>query len=140
MRNLTFTAIAASLLLINCSPSSERKVENAESEIRRDIKKEKDITAQTLRVLRNNINDTLDKISRKFDDASGNAKVELGDVKDLLIVERTKVQKALDAIDESSDTTWDDNQQAAKNTSNEVKITCERMDERIVNAIKNASK
>ena len=124
MKKIIVITVASCFTLFNCSPSSERKVESTVNEIKRDIKNEKDDTAQSLRVLRDDINDKLDKISKKFDEASGNAKVELGVVKDLLIEQRAKTQKALDGIDNSSETTWDNIQQAARNTSNEVKISC----------------
>ena len=140
MSKIIIIAVAFCFALLRCSPSSEKKVETAVNEIKIDIKKEKDDTAQTLRALRDDINDKLDKISMEFDEARGNAKVELGEVKDLLIEQRSKAQKALDGIDNSSETTWDDIQQGAKNTSNEVKIACERMDERVTNALKNANK
>jgi len=140
MRKIIIVATATCFALLSCSPSSEKKVETAVNDIKRDIKKEKDDTAQTLRVLRDNINDKLDKISREFDQARGNAKVELGEVKDLLIEQRAKAKKVLDGIDNSSETTWDDIQQGAKNTSNEVKIAFERMDERVTNALRNANK
>jgi len=140
MRKIIIVAAATCFALLSCSPSSEKKVETAVNDIKRDIKKEKDDTAQTLRVLRDNINDKLDKISREFDQARGNAKVELGEVKDLLIEQRAKAKKVLDGIDNSSETTWDDIQQGAKNTSNEVKIAFERMDERVTNALRNANK
>lgn len=132
--------LASSALMFNCAPSSERKVEKAENEIARDIKKEKDETVKELQTLRDDINDKLDKITKKLDGASVSAKTELESVKAVLLAHRTRVEEALVEIDGAADNSWDNIQQAAKNTSSEVKIECERIAERFDNAVKDSNK
>ncbi len=132
--------MSCSMIMINCSPSSEKKVSQAENEIVRDIKKEKQETTQDLQALRDDINTKLDKISKKLEDAKGTAQTELEAVKATLLDHRTKVESALDLIDQSADDTWDNAQQSAKNTHNEIKLACEQIAERFDNAVKNADK
>lgn len=127
--------IACSIVLTNCSPSTEKRVDQAANEIERDIKKEKEETAKDLRDLRDDINVKLDKISKKLEDAKGTSQTELESVKVILVDHRTKIQKAIDQIDQSADSTWDDAQQAAKNTYSEVKLGCEQIGERFDNAL-----
>lgn len=135
-----FALLAGSITLTNCSPSSEKRVEKAANEIVRDIKQEKEETAKDLRTLRDDINAKLDKISKKLEDANATSKTELESVKQILIDHRTKVETAIEQIDQSADSTWDNAQQAAKNTYSEVKLGCEQIGERFDNAVKNSDK
>jgi predicted nucleic acid-binding Zn-ribbon protein len=124
MNKIIMIALVAALA-VQCSPSSEKKVEEAQNEIKRDIKKEKDEATKDLRELRDDINDKLDKISNKLDKASASAKQDLESSKESLIVQRTKIETALDNIDKAAENSWDDIQQAARNTASEVKVEFE---------------
>ncbi len=137
---IMFALLAGSVMLTNCTPSSEKRVDQAANEIERDIKKEKEETAKDLRTLRDDINTKLDKISKKLEDANSASQAELESVKQILIDHRTKVEEAINQIDQSADSTWDDAQQAAKNTYSEVKLGCEQIAERFDNAVKNTDK
>jgi hypothetical protein len=137
---MVLTVLSCSVVMISCSPSSEKKVAQTENEIERDIKKEKQETTKDLQTLRDDINTKLDKISKELENANAAAQSELESVKAILIDHRTKVEVALDLIDHSADDTWDNAQQAAKNTHNEVKLACEQIAERYDNALKNADK
>lgn len=137
---IAFALMSCGMMMINCSPSSEKKVAQTENEIVRDIKKEKQETTKDLQTLRDDINTKLDKISKKLEDANGAAQTELESVKATLLDHRTKVEAALDLIDQSADDTWDNAQQSAKNTHNEIKLACEQIAERFDNAVKNADK
>ena len=137
---MVLTVLSCSVMMMSCSPSSEKRVAQTESEIVRDIKKEKQETTKDLQSLRDDINSKLDKISKKLEDANSAAQSELESVKAILIDHRTKVEVALDLIDHSADDTWDNAQQSAKNTQNEVKLACEKISERYDNALKNSDK
>lgn len=132
--------LACSVLLVDCTPSSDKKVEKVENEIERDIKKEKDETIKELQTLRDDINAKLDKISTKLDGASATAQAELESVKTILLAHRTRVEESLNNIDGAADDSWDNIQQAAKNTSSEVKLECEKIAERFDNAINDSNK
>ena len=66
--------------------------------------------------------------------------MELEDLKAKLTDHRKKVEDALDNIDRSSDQAWDDIQQGAKNTWSEMKVECERLNEKLDVALKNPDK
>src|SRR6188768_2575700 len=137
-RNIVIVAmLTCSVMLVNCTPSSEKRVETAENKIERDIKKEKEETIKDLRTLRDDTNAKLDKISKKLDGANATTKTELEAVKEIFLAHRDRVQVALDKIDNAADDSWDDTQQAAKNTVSEVSVDCERVSERFETAIKN---
>ena len=137
---MVLAVMSCGMMMINCSPSAEKKVAQTENEIVRDIKKEKQETTKDLQTLRDDINGKLDKISKKLEDANSVAQSDLESVKAILIDHRTKVEAALDLIDQSADDTWDNAQQAAKNTHNEVKLACEQISEQYDNALKKADK
>lgn len=132
MNKLTIAAsIIAGVLSIQCSERTDRKVEEAQESVAQDIRDERDAIKKDLQSLRDDINDRLDDVSVKVDKASGNAKSQLEEAKQQLIVQRDKVEKRLDEIDKSSDDTWDDIQQGARNTADEVKVEFERVKENI---------
>jgi hypothetical protein len=137
---IVLTVMGCSVMMINCKPSADQKVAQTENEIVRDIKKEKQETTKDLQNLRDDINAKLDKISKKLEDGNSAIESELESVKAVLVDHRTKVEVALDLIDHSADDTWDNAQQSAKNTHNEVKLACEQISERYDNALKNADK
>jgi hypothetical protein len=137
---IVLAVMGCSVMMINCTRSSEQKVAQVEKEIVRDITKEKQETTKDLQTLRDDINAKLDKISKKLEGANGVVKSELESVKAILIEHRSKVEVALDLIDHSADDTWDNAQQSAKNTQNEVKLACEKISERYDNALKNSDK
>jgi hypothetical protein len=137
---MVLAVMGYSVMMISCSRSADQKVAQTENEIVRDIKNEKQETTKELQTLRDDINAKLDKISKKLEDANSAAQSELESVKAILIDHRTKVEVALDLIDHSADDTWDNAQQSAKNTHNEVKIACEQISERYDNALKNVDK
>ncbi len=132
--------IASSVMLINCSPSSEKRVEKVENAIERDIKKEKEETIKDLQTLRDDINTKLDKISNKLEGANSVAQAELESVKVILLDHRSRIETSLDGIDKSADDSWDNIHQAAKNTLNEVKLDCEKLAERFDTAVKDSAK
>lgn len=132
MRPLTnLFLLVLTTLMFQCSPSGEKKVEETKEEIKRDIKKEKEETAEDLRDLRDAINDKLDKISKKLDQASADSKAGLEATKETLINQRTKVENALKDIDDSAEDTWDDIQQSARNTADQVKIEFQQAREKL---------
>jgi DNA-binding transcriptional MerR regulator len=137
---LVIAVVGCSIMLVNCSPSSEKKVEKVENEIEHDIKKEKDETVKDLQTLRDDLNTKLDKITKKLDGANATAQAELESVKEILIAHRTRVEEALSNLDNAADDSLDNIQQAAKNTSNEVKVECEKIAERFDNAVKDSNK
>jgi len=137
---IVLVVMSCSVMVINCSKSADQKVAQTENEIARDIKKEKQETTKELQTLRDDINSKLDKISKKLEDTNSAARSELESVKAILIDHRTKVEVALDLIDHSAEDTWDNAQQSAKNTHNEVKLACDQISERYDNALKNADK
>lgn len=124
-------ALASVVTLIQCNRSTENKVEETQEEIVDNIQEEKAEVAKDLRALRDDINNRLDKISKKLETGNIEAREDLSNVKERLTEQRDKVQKALDEISNSSDETWDDIQQASRNTAAEVKLEFQKLRERI---------
>jgi hypothetical protein len=137
MKTKLIFALSLSVALLSCTPSTEQRVEKAENQIERDIKKEKDETIRDLQTLRDDINAKLDKITKKLGEPQTTTKTELESVKEVLITNRVRVEKALDKIDNAADDSWDDIHQTAKNTVSEVSLDCERIAERFEAAVKN---
>lgn len=124
-------ALASVVTLTQCDRPTENKVEETQEEIVDNIQEEKAEVAQDLRALRDDINNRLDKISKKLEKGNIEAREDLNNVKETLTAQRDKVQKALDEISNSSDETWDDIQQASRNTAAEVKLEFQKLGERI---------
>jgi predicted nucleic acid-binding Zn-ribbon protein len=124
-------ALLSVAALTQCSRSTDNKVEETQEEIVEDIKKEKAEVAQDLRELRDDINNRLDKISKRLEKENIDAREDLNNVRERLTVQRDKVEKALDEINNSSDETWDDIQQASRNTAAEIKLEFQKLGERI---------
>jgi cytochrome c556 len=136
---LAFTSVG----FYQCTPSgdkAETKADDAREEVQRDIRKEKDDVTKELRDLRDNINNDLDKLSKKLETAAEKSRADVEEVRNNLTDQRVKVERALDAIESSSDTTWDDTQQNAKNTASEVKVEMERLSERVKAVFDNNNK
>ena len=128
---ILLAAFASTLVFTHCSRTTENKVDEAQESIVKDIKNEKAEVAKELRALRDDINNRLDEVSKKIEKGNIETRENLDKVKQDLTVQRDKAQKALDDIDKSSDETWDDIQQASRNTANEVKVEFQRLRERI---------
>jgi len=124
-------ALVSVAALTQCSRSTDNKVDETQEEIVEDIKKEKAEVAQDLRELRDDINNRLDKISKRLEKENIDAREDLNNVRERLTVQRDKVEKALDEINNSSDETWDDIQQASRNTAAEIKLEFQKLGERI---------
>lgn len=139
MNKLILGAVLASAVtLMQCSRSTENKVDDAQEAIVEDIKDQKEEVAKDLRTLRDDINTKLDKISKELEKGDIEAKEDLNNVKDRLTEQRDKVQIALDQISNSSDETWDDIQQASRNTAAEIKLEFQKLGERIDLALEGA--
>src|SRR5689334_3756669 len=140
MKTKIIFALSLSVVLLNCTPSTEQRVEKAENKIERDIRKEEDDTIHDLQLLRDDINAKLDKITKKLAEPKTTTQTELEAVKETLLANRARVEQALDKIDHAADDSWDDIQQTAKNTVSEVSVDCERIADRFEAAIKNTDK
>jgi DNA anti-recombination protein RmuC len=123
--------LASAVTFTQCSRSTENKVDDAQEAVVEDIKDQKEEVAKDLRTLRDDINTKLDKVSKELEKGNIEAKKDLNDVKDQLTKQRDKVETALDQISNSSDETWDDIQQASRNTAAEVKLEFQKLGERI---------
>lgn len=129
---LILSALAlTSVGFYQCSQSADRKAEKAQEDVQRDLRKEKEDVTRQLRTLRDDINDDLDKLSKKLETAAEKSRGDVKELRDNLTDQRMKVERALDQIESSSDNTWDDNQQNAKNTASDVKVEMERLGERL---------
>jgi signal transduction histidine kinase len=137
-RIILFAALASAITMTQCNRSAENRVDETQEEIVDDIKEEKAELAKDLRELRDDINNRLDKVSKELEDGSIDARKDLDDVKQKLTEQRDKAEKALDQISNSSDETWDDIQQASRNTASEVKLEFQKLGERIDLALDNA--
>jgi DNA anti-recombination protein RmuC len=124
-------AIASTLAMTQCTNSSENRVNDTQEEIVEDIKSEKAEIAMDLRQIRYYKHDRLDKVSKELEKGEVDARKDLDDLKDRLTKQRDKVEKELDQITNSSDETWDDIQQSARNTAGEMKLEFEKLGERI---------
>lgn len=132
MKQIILVAMLASVVVLTqCSRSADNKVDDTQEEIVKDIKEEKAEVAQDLRELRDDINNRLDKVSKELEKGDIDARKDLEDVKKSLTHQRDKVEKALDQISSSSDETWDDIQQASRNTAAEIKLEFQKLGERI---------
>ena len=134
LTTIIIACVAASFY--QCSPSTDQKVSEARDAIGRDISKEKQDVVNDLGWLRDDINDRLDEVSIKIDEASDKSKDGLDEAKLNLMDQRAKVEKSLNEIDQSADASWDDIQQKARDTSNDVKVEFEKLSARIENALK----
>ena len=132
--------LASAVTFTQCSRSTENKVDEAQEAIVEDIKKEKEEVAKDLRTLRDDINNKLDNVSKELEKGNIEAKKDLTDLKENLTKQRDKVETALDQITNSSDETWDDIQQASRNTAAEVKLEFQKLGERIDLALQEARK
>jgi len=130
--------LASSVTLMQCSRSTENKVDEAQEAIVDDIKDQKEEVAKDLRELRDDINSKLDNVSKELEKGNIEAKEDLTNVKNQLTEQRDKVEKALDQISNSSDETWDDIQQASRNTAAEMKLEFQKIGDRIDVALKDA--
>jgi len=134
---LTVLLIASvTVVFYQCTPSTDQKVAVAREAVERDISKEKQDVVNDLRWLRDDINDRLDEVSIKLETASDKSKEGLDEAKLNLIDQRAKIEKSLSEIDQAADAGWDDIQQNARDTSNEVKAEFEKLSGRIENALK----
>jgi len=124
-------ALASAVTFMQCRQSTENKVDEAQEEVVEDIKDQKEEVAKDLRTLRDDINTKLDKVSKELEKGNIEAKEDLTTVKKSLTEQRDKVETALDQISNSSDETWDDIQQASRNTAAEVKLEFQKLGERI---------
>ena len=124
-------ALASVVSLTQCGRPSENKVDETQEEIVNDIREEKAEVAKDLRQLRDDINSRLDKVSKELEKGSIDAKEDLNNVKERLTRQRDNVEEALDNISNSSDETWDDIQQASRNTAAEIKLEFQKLGERI---------
>lgn len=132
MNKIILVAVLISAVtLTQCSRSTENKVDETQESIVQDIQKEKAEVAKDLRELRDDINNRLDKVSKKLEKGNIEAQEDLNSVKKQLTEQRDRVEKALDQITNSSDETWDDIQQASRNTASEIKLEFEKIGERI---------
>src|SRR5688572_3040421 len=139
MNKLILGAVLASAVtFMQCSRSTENKVDEAQEAIVEDIKDQKEEVAKDLRTLRDDINAKLDKVSKELEKGDIEAKEDLNNVKDRLTEQRDKVETALDQISNSSDETWDDIQQASRNTAGEIKLEFQKLGERIDLALEGA--
>ena len=139
MNKLILGAVLASAVtFMQCSRSTENKVDEAQEAIVEDIKDQKEEVAKDLRTLRDDINAKLDKVSKELEKGDIEAKEDLNNVKDRLTEQRDKVETALDQISNSSDETWDDIQQASRNTAAEIKLEFQKLGERIDLALEGA--
>jgi DNA anti-recombination protein RmuC len=123
--------LISTVSFMQCSRSTENKVDDAQEAVVEDIKQQKEEVAKDLRTLRDDINNKLDKVSKELEKGNIDAKKDLNDVKENLIKQRDKVETALDQISNSSDETWDDIQQASRNTAAEIKLEFQKLGERI---------
>ncbi|HYI78272.1 MAG TPA: hypothetical protein VEW65_11695 [Chryseolinea sp.] len=124
-------ALASAVTFMQCRQSTENKVDEAQEAVVEDIKDQKEEVAKDLRTLRDDINAKLDKVSKELEKGNIEAKEDLTSVKNRLTEQRDKVETALDQISNSSDETWDDIQQASRNTAAEVKLEFQKLGERI---------
>ena len=122
---------AESLTFCGCSSSTEKKVDEAGEAIQGDIQKEKEDIATELRALRDGINDRVDKITLALETAKSGSIQQLEETKSDLLVQRDKVENALDEIDKTADDTWDDIQSRTQETANEVKVDFQRLAARV---------
>ena len=76
--------LASAVSLMQCSRSTENKVDDAQEAVVEDIKKQKEEVAKDLRALRDDINDKLDKVSKELEKGNIEAKKDLNDVKERL--------------------------------------------------------
>ncbi len=129
--------LASAVIFTQCTRTSENNVDATQEAIVDDIKKEKAEVAQELRELRDDINNRLDKVSKELEKGKIDAREDLESVKKQLTVQRDKVEKSLDEISNSSDETWDDIQQASRNTAAEIKLEFQKLRERIDLALEN---
>ena len=138
MRKYLTTVIIACVAasFYQCTPSTDQKVAEAPNAIGRDISKEKQAVVKELRWLRDDINDRLDEILIKLETASGESKEDLQEAKLNLIDQRAKVEKSLRDASQPTDTNWDDIEQNARNTSDEVTADFEKLSGSIANALK----
>ena len=123
--------LAGAITFMQCSRSTENKVDEAQEAVVEDIKNQKEEVAKDLRTLRDDINTKLDKVSKELEKGNIEAKEDLTSVKSRLTEQRDKVETALDQLSNSSDETWDDIQQASRNTAAEVKLEFQKLAERI---------
>jgi predicted nucleic acid-binding Zn-ribbon protein len=130
-------ALASAVIFTQCTRTSENNVDETQEAIVEDIKKEKAEVAQELRELRDDINNRLDKVSKELEKGKIDAREDLESVKKQLTVQRDKVEKSLDEISNSSDETWDDIQQASRNTAAEIKLEFQKLREKIDLALEN---
>ena len=131
-------ALISAVAFTQCSRSTENKVDEAQEEIVEDVKNQKEEVAKDLRALRDDINSRLDKVSKELEKGNIEAKEDLTNVKDRLTEQRDKVETALDQISNSSDETWDDIQQASRNTAAEIKLEFQKLGEPIDLALEDA--
>jgi DNA anti-recombination protein RmuC len=124
-------ALASAVTFMQCRQSTENKVDEAQEAVVEDIKEQKEEVAKDLRTLRDDINTKLDKVSKELEKGNIEAKEDLTNVKNRLTEQRDKVETALDQLSNSSDETWDDIQQASRNTAAEVKLEFQKLGERI---------
>jgi DNA anti-recombination protein RmuC len=130
--------LVSTVSFMQCSRSTENKVDDAQEAVVEDIKKQKEEVAKDLRTLRDDINNKLDKVSKELEKGNIEAKKDLNDVKERLTKQRDNVETALDQISNSSDETWDDIQQASRNTAAEIKLEFQKLGERIDLALEGA--
>lgn len=138
MRRILTIILIASVTLTSyqCSPSTDKKVNVTSNVLRRDISREKHDVVNELRWLRDDINDRLDEVCIKLETAPDKTKKGLEEAKLALINQRAKVQKSLDEIDQTADASWDDTQQNARDTSNDVKAEFDKLSGRIEIALR----
>jgi predicted nucleic acid-binding Zn-ribbon protein len=129
MKKMILVAVVAATFLAfqGCSPTTERKVDDAAESMKRDIQKEKEDITNELRAVRDDIDDRLDRISLELETAKDNSAKQLDATKENLIEQREKVERALDGIDKSANDTWDDVRSRTRETTKEVKGDFERL-------------
>ena len=128
---LTILFVAAAGTIYQCSPASEQNGPEARAEISRGISKEKQTVVKDLRWLRDDINDRLDEISIKLETAPDESRDGLEEARLKLIDQLAKVDKSLNEVSQSKETSWDNIQRNARNTSDEVKAEFEKLSGRI---------
>ena len=86
-----------------------------------NLEKERRKLSQDLRELRDEINEEIEEIDKTMEKTGNDSKITLRRRQEELTGHRTKIEKTIDDVENSSEETWAEIKRGAKNTFNDVR-------------------
>jgi len=120
---LTYGLLTLTSCSVNTSDKDNNTDENVKTATLNDDQFEEDRTevAEDLRELREDISQRIQRVGDRMENANEEARQDLSELNEQLLDERERVDEALERVESSTNSTWSDVREGARNTFQDVK-------------------